>query len=70
MPMQSPAIAAGERWDGCGEAGDANGAIGTAGSNVVVGWVVVMLEAVGSSGDGVGAVEMSTTRLGCAVVAR
>lgn len=73
MPMHSPAIAAGERWDEEGVAGDADGATGTAGSNVVVGWGVVVLEvdsAVGNVVDGVGEVAMSTMRLGSAAVSR
>lgn len=37
MPMQSPAMAAGERRDGAGVAGGAEGATGMAGVNVVVG---------------------------------
>ena len=75
MPMHRPAIAAGERWDCVDVADDAEGAIGIAGSKVVVGWDldVDVLAFVGA-GEGItveddGAVEMSTTRLGSAVVA-
>lgn len=37
IPKQSPAIAAAERWNDVDVAGEAAGAIGTAGENVVVG---------------------------------
>lgn len=75
MPIQSPAIAAGERWDGGMGAGAADGAMGMTGSNVVVGWAVDVLVAVGAveviTSEGIGAVELSPTRLGsAAVVAR
>ena len=74
MPMQSPAIAAGERREAADEAGNADGATGTAGSNVVVDRAVAVFEAVSSveglTVEGDGAVEMSTTRLCSAAVAR
>lgn len=67
MPIHSPAIAAGERWDDVGVVGRAEGAAGVAGENAVVGWVGTGFE-VECGEDGVGVEEVSTARVGCGAV--